>query len=231
MAVSTFAATQDLEKDITMVSYEQTWRDDLGTLALRNNTTEVVQNVSFTITYLDMAGNEMDYKTFNKHVEIAPGKTKKLDIPAYEHSRHYHYYKSEGLYDNTSFKINFKLKGYTIKTKVKKEKKDDAKAKEEKKESTKTNEKHESKSNYSPSSNYNHNSFNIDRNCATWGIILLIFAISLIVGLYALVATMARERGRSATLWIFLSMFLSPVLVIFILLIIGNDYNSPKGFY
>ena len=35
MAVASFAANKDLEKDITMVSYEQGWLDSEGTLALR----------------------------------------------------------------------------------------------------------------------------------------------------------------------------------------------------
>lgn len=248
MAVSAFAATQDLNKDITMVSYEQGWLDDEGTLALRNNTTGVVQNVSFVITYLDMAGNEMDYKTFNKHVEIAPGKTKKLNIPGYESDRHYYYYKSEGGYTgHPAFKIKFELTDCDIKGRVenisegqtdkqKTESTPEVKKKEKKEKKTdkdvsKTMEPHELTYNYPRSSYSNSNSYYIDKDDVIWGIILLLFVISLMVGLYALVATMARERGRSATLWVFLSMFLSPVLVIFILLIIGNDYNSPKGFY
>ena len=114
LVLASFAANKDLDKDITMVSYEQTWRDRQGTLSLKNNTTEEIQNVVFLITYLDMSGNELDYEEFSKRVDIAPGMTRKLDITAYEHGRNYHYYKSEGLYDNTSFKIKFKLKDYNV---------------------------------------------------------------------------------------------------------------------
>ena len=82
-----FAANKDLEKDITMVFYEQAWLDSSGTLALKNNSSEEVKNVVFLITYFDMSGNELDYEEFSMPVSIAPGMTKKLDIPAFEHDR------------------------------------------------------------------------------------------------------------------------------------------------
>lgn len=107
MAVVSFAANKDLEKDITMVSYEQSWLDSSGTLALKNNSSEEIKNVIFLITYLDMSGNELDYQEFTRRVSIASGKTKKLDIPAYEHSRNYHYYKTKDDYGHPAFKIKF----------------------------------------------------------------------------------------------------------------------------
>ena len=99
LVVSTFAVDKNLEKDITMVSYEQSWRDSEGTLALKNNTNEDIKNVVFVITYLDMSGQELDYQEFAEDIDIAPGMTRKLDIPAYEHDRSYHYYKSAKLYE------------------------------------------------------------------------------------------------------------------------------------
>ena len=47
MAVASFAANRDLEKDITMVSYEQGWLDSEGTLVLKNNSSEEVKNLVF----------------------------------------------------------------------------------------------------------------------------------------------------------------------------------------
>ena len=116
LSMVVFATKKDLEKDIIMVSYEQGWLDIYGTLALKNNSNEEIRNVVFMITYLDMSGKEMDYEEFTKDVTIAPGMTKKLDIPAYEHSRNYHYYKSEGSISGSSpsFKIEFKIKDYNI---------------------------------------------------------------------------------------------------------------------
>ena len=115
LSVVALAANKDFEKDITMVSYEQGWLDSEGTLALKNNSSEEVKNVVFLITYLDMSGNELDYKEFTRRVNIASGMTRKLDIPAYEHSRNYHYYKSENMPGGSpSFKIKFKLKDYNV---------------------------------------------------------------------------------------------------------------------
>lgn len=77
LSIVAFAAQKNLDKDITMVTYEQGWMDMNGTLSLKNNTGVEVKNVVFLITYLDMSGNELDYEEFNKLVSIAPGKTKR----------------------------------------------------------------------------------------------------------------------------------------------------------
>ena len=109
---SAFAVNKD---DITMVSYEQSWLDYRGTIALKNNTNKDVYNVVFLITYLDMSGNQLDYEEFTKEVSIAPGMTKKIDVSAYEHNRSYHYYKSESRPGGSpSFKIKFELKDYNV---------------------------------------------------------------------------------------------------------------------
>ena len=126
LAITAYAGDKDLEKDITMVSYEQGWLDSEGTLALKNNSSEEVKNVVFLITYLDMSGNELDYEEFSRRVSIAPGMTKKVDIPAYEHDRNYHYFKSENMPGGSpSFKIKFQLKDYNIEEEVAEESIDD----------------------------------------------------------------------------------------------------------
>lgn len=56
MAVSSFALSKDSLRAVTMVSYEQGWQDSEGTLALKNNTSKAISNVTFRITYLDMKG-------------------------------------------------------------------------------------------------------------------------------------------------------------------------------
>ena len=193
--VSAFAADKDLDKDITMVSYQQSWSDDYGTLALRNNTDEEIKNVVFLITYLDMSGNELDYAEFNKAISIAPGMTKKLDIKAYERSRRYHYYKSEGLYDNTSFKIKFQLKDYNV-----------------------------------DQSKYNSIEDNNDGgHLWMYMLFVLLFGLSLIVGLYVIVAVMAKKRNRSVILWLLLSLIATPFLVIIILLCVGKDDRNSSN--
>lgn len=61
------------------------------------------------------------------------------------------------------------------------------------------------------------------------GAILLFLLIMLVVGilLLVLVAKMARKRNRNVPLWVILSVFISPIPVIIILLIIGDDNNTP----
>lgn len=211
MAVTSLAANKDLEKDITMVSYEQGWLDSEGTLALKNNSSEEVTNVVFLITYLDMSGNELDYEEFTRRVIIAPGMTKKLDIPAYEHGRWYHYYKSEGAAGkaNTSFKIKFQLKDYNVEEEVVRESIDD-----------------------NPFSTYDY-----DRSSGNEGLYIIIaivgvlFVIGITVGLYVLVAVMAQKRNRSVVVWVLLSLLATPLLMIIILLAIGKNENYIENQY
>lgn len=212
LSVVALAANKDFEKDITMVSYEQGWLDSEGTLALKNNSSEEVKNVVFLITYLDMSGNELDYEEFTRRVIIAPGMTKKLDIPAYEHDRWYHYYKSEGAAGkaNTSFKIKFQLKDYNVEEEVVRESIDD-----------------------NPFSTYDY-----DRSSGNEGLYIIIiaivgvlFVIGITVGLYVLVAVMAQKRNRSVVVWVLLSLLATPLLMIIILLAIGKNENYIENQY
>ena len=212
MAVTSLAANKDLEKDITMVSYEQGWLDSEGTLALKNNSSEEVTNVVFLITYLDMSGNELDYEEFTRRIIIAPGMTRKLDIPAYEHDRNYHYYKSENMPGGSpSFKIKFKLKDYNVEDEVVEESIDD-----------------------NPFSTYDY-----DRSSGNEGLYMIIaivgvcvlFVIGITVGLYVLVAVMAQKRNRSVVVWVLLSLLATPLLMIIILLAIGKNENYIENQY
>lgn len=209
LSVVAFAANKDLEKDITMVSYEQSWLDSEGTLALKNNSSEEVKNLVFLITYLDMSGNELDYEEFSRRVSIAPGMTKKLDIPAYEHSRNYHYYKTKDNYGHPAFKIKFQLKDYNVEEEVVDESIDD-----------------------NPFSTYDYN-----RSSGNEGLYMIVFIVGLLfvigitVGLYVLVAVMAQKRNRSVVVWVLLSLLATPLLMIIILLAIGKNENYIENQY
>lgn len=202
LSMVVFATKKDLEKDIIMVSYEQGWLDIYGTLALKNNSNEEIRNVVFMITYLDMSGKEMDYEEFTKDVTIAPGMTKKLDIPAYEHSRNYHYYKSEGSISGSSpsFKIEFKIKDYNIGN--------------ETADTVPTNPVY--KHDYQQSGN------NIGASEIV-NILMFLLCISVTIGLYVFVFFMARDRNRNVVVWVLLSFVTTPLLMVFILLIVGKD--------
>ncbi len=209
IAVVAIAANKNLGKDITMVSYEQGWLDSEGTLALKNNSSEEVKNVVFLITYLDMSGNELDYEEFFRRVSIVPGMTKKIDIPAYEHDRSYHYYKSENRPSGSpAFKVKFQLKDYNIEEEIT-ESIDDV-----------------------PFDRYDY-----ERSDGNEGMYLIIaivgllFFISLTVGLYVLVAVMAQKRNRSVVVWVLLSLLATPLLMIIILLAIGRNENYIEENY
>ena len=198
LLISAFAWGKDNE-DITMVSYEQGWLDSKGTLALKNNSSEEVKNVVFLITYLDMSGKEMDYKEFTKRVSIAPGMTKKLDVPAYEHDRSYHYYKSENSPTGSpAFKVKFQLKDYNVEEGLVDESIDD-----------------------DPFGSFGDDGEN-DTIYTIIAIAAILFFISIGVGLYILVAIMAKRRNRSVVAWVLLSIIATPVLMIIILLCIGD---------
>ena len=211
ISVVAFAADKNLEKDITMVSYEQGWLDSSGTLALKNNSSEEVKNVVFLITYLDMSGKELDYEEFSKYDSIAPGMTRKIDIPAYEHSRNYHYYKSENMPSGSpAFKIKFQLKDYNVEEEV----------------TESTDESSFDRLNYSRSTGCANGSLYI-----MIGIVGLLFFIGINVGLYVLVAFMAQKRNRSVVAWILLSLIATPLLMIIILLAIGKNENYFENHY
>ena len=199
LIVPAYIVAKNLDKDVTMVSYEQRWLDLDGTLALKNNTNEEIHNVVYQITYLDMSGNPLDYEDFTSEVLISPGMTKKVDIPAYEHSRHYHYYKSENMPGGSpAFKIEFKLKDYNV----------DEAAIEEANESN---------------SNVGFPALNL-----TFILLFVLFGIGISVAMYVIVAVMAQKRRRNVVLWVLLSIVASPLLIIIILFAVGDneDYSE-----
>lgn len=210
--VCSFAQTN--EHAITMASYEQRWLDSRGTLALKNNTSEDVHNVTFQITYLDMSGNALDYEEYYEEVEIAPGMTRKIDIPAYEYERSYHYYKSENRPGGSpAFKINFELKDFN-----KVETVEEADGVE---------------SDYSISS-YNDTSKKDDDPSAEMillGLAIILIILGFVVGMYVLVAVMAQKRNRNVVVWILLSIVTTPILMAIILLVIGKENNVKDESY
>lgn len=212
LAFSVFARNND----ITMVSYEQSWLDSEGTIALKNNTTKEVQKVVFEITYLDMDGNELDYEVFSKRVTIAPGKTKKINIPAYERSRNYHYYKTKDSFGHPKFKIKYRLKDYSVKTAITTKNK---KANNIEKE---TNIK-QVKTDIDDTSDSGISWYEDPNKYIIITLIAFLVFLSITIGSYVLVAVMAQRRNRNVALWILLSFVASPLLIIIILLCIGDE--------
>ena len=198
MSISLFAASKSAETDISMVSYEQSWLDSEGTLALKNNTNENIHNIKFLIVYQDMSGKQLHYEEFSKKVSIAPGMTRKINIKAYEHERNYHYYKSENLPGGSpAFKIEFKLLDYNTASPQKRE--------------------------YPLDSDTEAETDEIFYSLLPFlYIIFVLLTIGICIGSYVLVAVMAKKRKREAAVWILLSFFATPSLIIIILLCIGD---------
>lgn len=198
MSISLFAASKSAETDISMVSYEQSWLDSEGTLALKNNTNENIHNIKFLIVYQDMSGKQLHYEEFSKKVSIAPGMTRKINIKAYEHERNYHYYKSENLPGGSpAFKIEFKLLDYNAASPQKRE--------------------------YPLDSDTEAETDEIFYSLLPFlYIIFVLLTIGICIGSYVLVAVMAKKRKREAAVWILLSFFATPILIIIILLCIGD---------
>lgn len=184
-----------------MVSYEQGWLDNVGTLALKNNTDADIHNVTFQITYLNMSGEPLDYQVYSKKVEIAPGMTKQIDIPAYEHDRDFSYYKSEAVSIHPHrFKIKFELKDYNQKVNK----------------STSKGHSADLDDDYDVS----YGKF------AIIAIVISLLALSFTIGLYVLVVVMAQQRNRNPVIWVVVSLFTTPILAIIILLCLGKSYDD-----
>ena len=183
---------------VSMVSYEQGWLDYNGTIALKNNTQEDIHNVSFMVRYYDMNGTELDYREFNETVEIAPGMTKKLDIAAYEHSRQYSYYKSEGVPGNPhKFKIKYEMISYNVASS-------------------------ESVLTANEESNYGLSRTEKSQSDTWVGILAILLAFSIIIGVYYLIGSMAKSRNRSVVGYILIAIVTTPIIAIILLLCLGN---------
>ena len=205
-SVVTFAISKDSLSAVTMVAYEQSCGDIEGTLALRNNTDEPIYNVAYRIVYLDMSGTPLDYEDFSSEVNIAPGLTKKVDIPAYEADKFYSYYKSGDPYDTSRrFKIKFELKGYNLSQEA----------------------FGEAEAIYTSSDSVGKN----DWLYGVGAILVVLLFLGIWIGMYVLVAVMAKQRRRSAAIWVLLSIIATPLLMVFILLCIGKaSCSRPENF-
>lgn len=203
VALSVHATSKDTVNALRMASYEQTWSDNQGTLALKNNTKHTIYNVRYRLTYFDMKGNPMDYKDFYTEIEIAPGMTKKVNVEGYECDRNYSYYLSEACPSHPKkFKISYETLAYNQTEESCVQLNTDALLTKE-----------------SPISEMDDEPTYLNNVVM---IIIMLFVLAGYVGFYVLVAIMAQRRNRSAALWILLSFIATPILVILILLVIGK---------
>ncbi len=203
VALSVHATSKDTVNALRMVSYEQTWLDRQGTLALKNNTKQTIYNVRYRLTYFDMKGNPMDYKDFYTEIEIAPGMTKKVNVKGYECDRNYSYYLSEAYPSHPKkFKVSYETLAYNQAEESCVQLNTDALLTKE-----------------SPISEMDDEPTYLN---SVVMVIIMLFVLAGYVGFYVLVAIMAQRRNRSVALWLLLSFIATPILVILILLVIGK---------
>ena len=203
VALSVHATSKDTVNALRMVSYEQTWLDRQGTLALKNNTKQTIYNVRYRLTYFDMKGNPMDYKDFYTEIDIAPGMTKKVNVKGYECDRNYSYYLSEAYPSHPKkFKVSYETLAYNQAEESCVQLNTDALLTKE-----------------SPISEMDDEPTYLN---SVVMVIIMLFVLAGYVGFYVLVAIMAQRRNRSVALWLLLSFIATPILVILILLVIGK---------
>ena len=190
------------EAAVSMQSFEQGWSDPLSTIALKNNTQEQIHSVQFIVEYLDMNGNQMDYQEYNEEVEIAPGLTRKVRVPAYEHQRGYSYCQSEQRPHNPNlFKVKYDFKSYNKPGTVVK---------------TQTEECDQLAT----------EALDLTKDMLIWYIVIILLVLLFYVGFYVLVAIIAHRNHRNVFFWVLLSCFVSPIVVLIILLCIGEDRSE-----
>lgn len=193
VALCAHATSPSVQNAVSMVDYEQRWSDNEGTLTLKNNISETIKNVQFRLTYFDEDGNQLDYSDFDCPTDIAPGMTRQLDVEAFNHDRQYNYYKSDGFGSSgKSFDVKFEVLGY--------------------------NQPDESRYDDEDGS-YREPHYG---SMAILGLFLLLFLGGIYIGLYVLVAIMAKKRKRNVALWVIISLFATPLLTIIILLFVGD---------
>lgn len=202
-AIGSFASAGDSLNAITFVSYVQQSLDTVGTIALKNNTQEQIHNVSFRITYKDMSDRQLDYRDYFEEVEIEPGLTKQIDIPGYETDRQFSYAgSSESFVDNNKkFKIQFKLLSYNKKV---------AKA-----------------ANADQDEDYDSTAENYILSIGKYTLLILLFSLLFGIVLFVLVAVVAKRERRDAVPWVLVSLFITPIVTLIVLAIIGKSKSVP----
>lgn len=199
------AAAKEKPGSVTMVAYEQNWMDDRASISLKNNTSDTIASVSFTLEYLNMKGVQTDYENFTREVRIDPGMTKTVELPRYAPNSNYYYYATRQYASGTPFKVKFVFKSYTVPShKIAQSADADAGTK-------------------SDSDSFVDRLFNGPFFWVLPLIALSLFA--LFISSYILIAIISNRRGRNPAIWLLLSVFLSPILVLIILLCLGKPQH------
>lgn len=206
LSITLFAQKGETEvkaNAVTMVSFVQDSPYGDATIILKNNLDIPVTSIKARIVYKDMNGEVLDYQDIDKSIEIAPKMARTFTIDAFGESADYVYYKSRSIGHDRKFKVDFILEQYNN-------------VKEEQTQADTITQKE------------------LDQTeDDDWSGALMLFCFLLgvaicIVFYFVIPYNMAKNRGRSAGLWILLGFIISPLLVYIILAIIGDSDEKKR---
>lgn len=207
LSVTIFAQKETSEvkaNTITMVSFVQDSPIGNATITLKNNLEIPITSIKARIVYKDMNGEVLDYQDIDKSIEIAPKMARTFTIKAFGESADYVYYKSKAItYHDRKFKVDFVLEQYNN-------------VKEEQTQTDTTTQKELDKA-------------EDDEWPGAFIFICFLFVVAICIIFYFVIPyKMAKNRGRSAGLWILLGFIISPLLVYIILAIIGDSEEKKR---
>lgn len=207
LSITLFAQKGETEvkaNAVTMVSFVQDspFRD--ATITLKNNLEIPVTSIKARIVYKDMNGEILDYQDIDKSIEIAPKMSRTFTVKPFGESADYVYYKTRNSYYNRKFKVDFVLEKYN-ETKIQQFQTDTV-AKE-----------------------IDDDDDDDDEWPGLSIFICFLLVVTICIIFYFVIPyKMAKNRGRSAGLWILLGFIISPLLVYIILAIIGDSDEKKR---
>lgn len=207
LSVTIFAQKGETEvkaNAVTMVSFVQDSPYGDATITLKNNLDIPITSIKARIVYKDMNGEILDYQDIDKSIEIAPKMARTFTVKPFGESADYVYYKSKAItYHDRKFKVDFVLEQYNN-------------VKEEQTQTDTTTQKELDKA-------------EDDEWPGAFIFICFLLGVAICIVFYFVIPyKMAKNRGRSAGLWILLGFIISPLLVYIILAIIGDSEEKKR---
>lgn len=232
-ALMSLSLAAQQKEAVTMVKFEQSWMDSEATVSLRNNTDAVVETIRFQLVFYDMDGQQIDYKKYTLNKSIDPGMARIFKIPAFQHDRQYHYYRTKESLGAPLFKVKYKLlhaggASQKAAAKPRKPASEKASAKPSAIASDKAAEQPSGGAYAQPDTDESQQS-SADELSIFFSVIMVLGALFIIIVPFIIVKRMALARHRDPFPYILLCFLVSPFLVMFILLLIGDADRGGRG--
>lgn len=228
---------------VTMVKFEQSWLDSEASISLRNNTQAVIETIRFQLVFYDMDGQQIDYKKYTLNKSIDPGMARIFKIPAFQHDRQYHYYRTKDPLGSPLFKVEYKLlhaggASQEAVTKPRKPASEKASAKTSATASGKAAGQPSREAAVQPDADTDEyvqsdadepRQSLIDALAAVPVFILWAVTLFIVFVPFFIVRSMALARHRDPLPYILLCFLLTPFLVMLLLLLIGDSNRGGRG--